>query len=72
LNKSLKVLGERIRKARKAKGISQEDLALLADIDRSYIGGIERGQRNPSFKTLCLIARTVKTDVGTLCKDLPL
>jgi transcriptional regulator with XRE-family HTH domain len=71
LKKSLKLLGERIREARKSKGITQESLALQADIDRSYMGGVERGQRNPSFKTLCLIAKTIGTDVGTLCKDLP-
>ena len=72
MKKSLKLLGERIRQARKAKGISQENLALESDIDRSYIGGVERGERNPSFKKLCLIAKTVGTDVGTLCRDLPL
>ena len=68
---SQKVLGERIRQARKAKGLSQESLALQADLDRSYVGGVERGQRNPSFKLLCLIAKTIGTDVGTLCADLP-
>jgi predicted transcriptional regulator len=52
---SLQVLGERIRVARKAKALSQEDLALLADIDRSYIGRVERGEQNPSFKKLCAI-----------------
>jgi transcriptional regulator with XRE-family HTH domain len=71
LKKSLKVLGERIRQARKTKGLSQEALALESNIDRSYIGGVERGQRNPSFKKLCLIAKTVGTDVGTLCRNLP-
>jgi transcriptional regulator with XRE-family HTH domain len=60
LNKatSLQVLGNRIREARKAKGLSQEDLALKGDTDPSYVGGVERGQRNPSFKELCAIART--------------
>jgi transcriptional regulator with XRE-family HTH domain len=72
LEKSLKVLGERIRQARKAKGISQETLALESGTDRSYIGGVERGERNPSFKKLCLIAKTVGLDAGTICKNLPL
>jgi transcriptional regulator with XRE-family HTH domain len=72
LKKSLQTLGERIRLARKGKGLSQEALALEANIDRSYIGGVERGERNPSFKKLCLIAKTVGTDVGTLCRNLPL
>jgi transcriptional regulator with XRE-family HTH domain len=69
---SLQLLGERIREARKAKGLSQEDLALQSDTAPSYIGGVERGQRNPSFKKLCAIARTIGCDVGSLCRDLPL
>lgn len=69
---SLQVLGERIRTARKAKGLSQEDLALESNIDRSYIGGIERGERNLSFKKLCSVARVVGRDIGSLCRELPL
>ena len=69
---SLQVLGHRIREARKAKGLSQEDLALKSDSDPSYIGGVERGQRNPSFKKLCAIARTIGRDVGSLTRNLPL
>jgi transcriptional regulator with XRE-family HTH domain len=69
---SLQLLGERIREARKAKGLSQEDLALQSDTAPSYIGGVERGQRNPSFKKLCAIASTIGCDVGSLCRDLPL
>jgi transcriptional regulator with XRE-family HTH domain len=69
---SLQVLGRRIRAARKAKKWSQEELAFQAQIDRSYAGGLERGERNPSFKILCLIARVLECDLGTLCKGLPL
>lgn len=38
--------GSRLRNVRKQKGLSQDDLALLADIDRSYVGRIERGEVN--------------------------
>ncbi|HEU0008389.1 MAG TPA: helix-turn-helix transcriptional regulator [Verrucomicrobiae bacterium] len=69
---SLQVLGERIRQARKAKGMSQEDLALESNTDPSYIGGVERGQRNPSFKKLCAISRTIDCNLGELCRSLPL
>jgi transcriptional regulator with XRE-family HTH domain len=69
---SLQVLGQRIRGARKAKGLSQEDLALESDTAPSYIGGVERGQRNPSFKKLCAISKTVGRDLGSLCRGLPL
>jgi transcriptional regulator with XRE-family HTH domain len=65
------VLGQRIRAARKAKRLSQEDLALEADIAVDYAGGIERGQRNPSFRILCALARTLGCDMGSLCRDLP-
>lgn len=69
---SLQVLGDRIRAARKAKGLSQEDLALESDIDRSYIGGVERGERNLSFKKLSAISWVVGCDLGNLCSGLPL
>ena len=42
-DKNLVELGQRIRDARKALGFSQEDLAHESGIDRSYIGGVERG-----------------------------
>lgn len=42
--------GQRVREVRKAKGISQEKLAELAGIDRSYMGNIERGEKNASLK----------------------
>lgn len=64
-------MGERIREARKIKGMSQEDLALEAGIDPSYVGGVERGQRNPSFRVLCAFAKTLGRDVGSLTRNLP-
>ncbi len=66
------MLGERIREARKAKGLSQEALALQSNIAPSYVGGVERGQRNPSFKKLCSISKVIGRDVGSLCRGLPL
>lgn len=52
--------GNKIREIRKEKGISQESLAGLADLDRTYIGGIERGIRNPSLKNIGKIAKALK------------
>jgi transcriptional regulator with XRE-family HTH domain len=57
--------------SRKAKGLSQEDLAYEAEVDRSYMGGTERSQRKPSFQTLCTIASTLNVDFGTLTRGLP-
>ncbi|WP_432775643.1 helix-turn-helix transcriptional regulator [Brevibacillus gelatini] len=48
----LKLIGERIRSLRKEKGLTQEALAEKSDIHYSYIGGIERGDRNISLATL--------------------
>jgi len=56
----------------KAKGLSQEALALESNIATSYVGGVERGQRNPSFKKLCAIGRVIGRDLGSLCRGLPL
>lgn len=70
-NKSQRILGERIRDARKEKGWTQEDLADEAEIDRSYIGGVERGERNVTFSMLCRIARAFGRDVAFLTQELP-
>lgn len=70
-SKSQKCLGERIRDARKEKGWTQEDLAYEAKIDRSYIGGVERGERNVTFTMLCRIAQSLGRDVASLTHKLP-
>ena len=67
----LKVLGQRIRAKRKSRGWTQEDLADIAGIDRSYIGGVERGQRNLTFKVLCQICNALGCDVAALTKGIP-
>lgn len=67
----LKILGERIRDIRKSKSLTQEALAYESNIDRSYIGGVERGERNLSFDKLCQIAKALGCDVAALTKNLP-
>lgn len=57
-DEDVKVLfGRRVRQLRKAKGVSQEAFAHLIQIDRSYFGSIERGERNVSLDNICLIAK---------------
>jgi len=51
-----RIIGANIRKIRVARGLSQERLAFSADIDLTYVGGIERGKRNPSLLVLVGIA----------------
>jgi transcriptional regulator with XRE-family HTH domain len=64
-------LGLNIREVRKSKALSQEQLALQAGIDRSYIGGIERGERNVSFLTLVKLAECLNCDVSTFTNAMP-
>jgi transcriptional regulator with XRE-family HTH domain len=52
--------GERIRTIRKEKGLSQEALAALADIDRSYMGHIERGEKNITLTKIHQIAKALE------------
>lgn len=55
-----------MRSRRQQAGISQEDLADLAGLHRTYIGGIERGERNVSIDNIEKIARALKTDISEL------
>lgn len=67
----LLALGERIRSARKSIQLTQKELSEKSGLDRSYLGGIERGQRNVSFVTLCRVAEALECDVGILTKGIP-
>ncbi len=49
-------MSPRPRELRLARGLSQEDLALRCELDRSYIGGVERGERNVSLVNIHRIA----------------
>lgn len=55
-----KTIGQNLRKIRDEQGITQEQLALDAGLNRAYIGYIERGERNPSTNTLVKIAKALK------------
>ncbi len=67
----LKTLGSRIRARRKSLGWTQEDLADKAGIDRSYVGGVERGIRNLTFTVLCQICAALGCDVAAITHDIP-
>lgn len=54
-----KHFGERVRELRKQRGLSQEALALACDLDRTYIGGVERGERNISLINIYKIAEAL-------------
>ena len=61
-----KQLGYRIRYLRQQKGMSIEALALEADINRNYLGDLERGMRNPTLIILNKIAKALDIDLPTL------
>lgn len=64
-------LGSRIRMRRKHIGLTQEQLALKADVDRSYFGAVERGERNITFTVLCKLCVALQCDVALLTVGLP-
>ncbi len=63
--------GKRIRAQRKRIGLTQEQLALIADVDRSYYGAVERGERNITFTVLCRLCLALRCDVAALTSGLP-
>lgn len=65
-NRKLTLLGQEIRRLRENKGLSQEEFAGLAGIDRAYYGGIERGERNVAALNLIKIAEALDVEVGEL------
>jgi len=58
--------GKRVREVRKSKGISQEKLAEMAGIDRSYMGNIERGEKNITLKKIYEICDALQIDIKIL------
>jgi len=66
----LKILGESISSLRKKQGLTQEQLAERSGLDSTYISGIERGVRNPSFKSLVCLAKGFGISVSEMCEGL--
>ena len=65
----LVALGEAIRRIRLAKDISQEKLALLAEVDRSYVGRVERGDNNVAVLTLLRLAHALNISLAKLLRE---
>ena len=64
--RQLSAIGKQIRRLREQKGISQEEFAALAGLDRAYYGRIERGERNVAVRNLIKIAVALEVEVGAL------
>lgn len=65
-NPKLALLGQQIRRLREGRNFSQEEFAGLADLDRAYYGGIERGERNVAALNLIKVANALDVEVGKL------
>lgn len=60
------LFGQRLTMLRKEKGWSQEQLALQSGMARSYLGGVERGQRNIALENIVKLARTLEIRLSVL------
>lgn len=65
----LVIVGKNIRRIRQRKGLTQEELAFESEIDLTYIGGIERGKRNPSLLLMARIAGALSVPLPKLFSD---
>jgi transcriptional regulator with XRE-family HTH domain len=61
-----RIFAENLRKARLAKGLSQEDLAELANLHRTYVGSVERAERNVSIDNMERLAAALGTSLPSL------
>jgi transcriptional regulator with XRE-family HTH domain len=67
----LELFGQHLIELRKARGWSQERLALESGLARSYIGGIERGQRNLALINICILADTLAVPPAEMLNFFP-
>jgi len=63
------VLGRNVRRIRQQRKLTQEQLAFEAEIDLTYVGGIERGRRNPSLMVMARIADALRVPLAKLLSD---
>ena len=63
-------LGGRIRKLRQTKGWSQEEFAAISGFHRTYIGAVERGEKNLTISTIHILAKSLDTTVARLFRGI--
>jgi transcriptional regulator with XRE-family HTH domain len=61
-----KRLGSNMRERRRTLGVSQEELADIAGLHRTYIGAVERGERNVSIDNIIVIAKALNVKIAQL------
>jgi transcriptional regulator with XRE-family HTH domain len=62
------IVGRNVRQLRQAKGLTQEQLAFEAGLDLTYVGGIERGRRNPSLLVMARLAAALDANISDLVR----
>jgi transcriptional regulator with XRE-family HTH domain len=63
-------LGHRLRECRSASGLTQAEMAAKSGLHRTFIGSVERGERNLSILNLRELARVLRTPIAALLNDL--
>lgn len=71
-SRAASLFGERLKKIRRRRGLSQEEVADLAEMHVTNIGKIERGQSNPSLTTIIRVAGVLDFDPGELVRGITL
>jgi transcriptional regulator with XRE-family HTH domain len=67
---TLKQFGENVKKYRLKSGLSQEQFAFKAGLDRTYVGGVERGERNISLNNIKKISIALEVKISKLFEDI--
>lgn len=67
--KFLKKIGLKIREIRLMNDLSQEELSFMCNLDRTYVGSVERGERNISILNLKKIANALKIEINKIFED---
>ncbi len=63
------IVGRNVRQLRQDKGLTQEQLAFEAGLDLTYVGGIERGRRNPSLLVMVRLAAALDAEIADLVRQ---
>jgi len=70
-DRTLAAFGRNVRQLRDSLGLSQEKLATKANLDRSFLSGIESGSRNPGVLTVAKLAKALGVTTARLMEDVP-
>ena len=68
MNDEARKLGERLKRIRTKKGISQGEIARRLEVDKGFVSNIENGKANPTLSTIAKLAKSLGVSVGELMK----